>query len=171
MHPGGLHTQADLDRMKTKVAAKESPWIDGWNVLIKDRKAQSDYKASPHRHMASRQRAQDDANAAYLNALRWYISGEKEHAECAVRILNDWADAVSEIPHGNDQPGLSGIPIGTVAMSVAKPTTVTLSTPRSRVTTPSPPDPSALTYRVRAYNTGGFSTYSDVASHRDLSSR
>ena len=116
-HPGGLHTQTDLERMKAKVAAGEHPWIDGWNLLIQDRKAQSDYKAAPHRHMASRQRAQDDATAAYLNALRWIISGEQEHADCAARILNDWAATVSEIPHGSDQPGLSGIPIGTFAIA------------------------------------------------------
>ncbi len=117
VHPGGLHTREDLDRMKAKVAAKESPWIDGWNGLIRDRKARSDYKAAPHRHMASRQRAQDDANAAYLNALRWYISGDEAHAGCAVRILNDWSATVNEIPHGRDQPGLSGIPIGSFALA------------------------------------------------------
>lgn len=117
VHPGGLHSQTDLDRMKAKVAAGESPWIDGWNALIQDRKAQSNYKAAPDSHMASRQRAQDDANAAYLNALRWNISGDTAHADCAVRIFNAWAKTVSEIPRGTDQPGLSGIPIGTFAIA------------------------------------------------------
>ena len=117
IHPGGLHTQADFDRMKTKVAAKEHPWIDGWERLLRDRKAASDYKAAPHPHMGSRQRAQDDATAAYLNALRWVISGEKENAECAVRILNAWSSTVKEVPHGTDQPGLSGIPIGSFALA------------------------------------------------------
>lgn len=117
MHPGGLHTQADLDRMKAKVAAREHPWIDGWNALIQDSKAQTNYNASPHFHMASRQRAQDDANAAYLNALRWNISGDTAHADCAVRILNAWSKTMNEIPRGNDQPGLSGIPIGTFGIA------------------------------------------------------
>jgi hypothetical protein len=117
VHPGGLHAQADLDRMKAKVAAGESPWIDGWNLLVQDGKARSDYKASPHRHMVSRQRAQDDANAAYLNALRWIISGDTAHADCAMRILNAWSGTVSEVPRGNDQPGLSGIPVGTFAIA------------------------------------------------------
>lgn len=117
VHPGGLHTKEDLDRMRTKVAAKEHPWIDGWDLLTQDRKAQADYKPAPHRHMASRQRAQEDATAAYLNALRWAISGDKANAACATRILNAWANTVNEVPHGPDQPGLGGIPIGSFAIA------------------------------------------------------
>src|SRR5437867_2023962 len=72
VHPGGLHTREDLDRMKAKVAAKEHPWIDSWEKLIADPKAQDTYKAAPKANMGvSRQRAQDDATAAYLNAMRW----------------------------------------------------------------------------------------------------
>ncbi|MEO7933325.1 MAG: alginate lyase family protein [Chthoniobacterales bacterium] len=117
IHPGGLHSQADLDRMKAKVSAGESPWIDGWNALIRDSKAQSDYRAAPHPHMMDRGRAQRDASAAYLNALRWIISGDKAHADCAVRILNAWSETMNEVSHGNDQPGLGGIPIGTFAVA------------------------------------------------------
>jgi len=117
VHPGGLHAAADLARMKTNVLAGNYPWIDGWNALIQDRKAQTNYKPAPDSHMASRQRAQDDANAAYLNALRWIISGDASHADCAVRIFNAWSETMNEIPRGNDQPGLSGIPIGTFAIA------------------------------------------------------
>ena len=113
-HPGGLHTQADLDRMKTKVAAGEHPWIDGWNLFIMDPKAQDNYKARPAADMGSRQRAQDDATAMYYNALRWYISGNKSHADCAVRIANDWSSTIREKPYGDD---LSGIPIGSFALA------------------------------------------------------
>ncbi|HEY8960964.1 MAG TPA: alginate lyase family protein [Luteolibacter sp.] len=117
VHPGGLHTRQDLNRMKAKVAAGEHPWIDGWNALIHDPKARADYTPSPHPHMNSRQRAQDDATAAYLNALRWCVAGDKANAECAVRILNAWSETVNEVPHGPDQPGLSGIPIGSFALA------------------------------------------------------
>src|SRR5438045_4758716 len=95
VHPGGLHTQTDLDRMKTKVAAGAHPWIDDWNILITDSKAQNTYSASPQANMGSnRQRADADAHAAYLNAIRWYISGDTTFAACAKRNLNGWSAAV-----------------------------------------------------------------------------
>jgi len=118
VHPGGLHTMSDLDRMKAKVAAGAHPWIDGWDRLISDPKAQNTYTASPQANMGvSRQRAQDDATSAYLNAIRWYISGDTSYADCAVRNLNGWSAKVDQVPHGVDQPGLGGIPIGNFALA------------------------------------------------------
>src|ERR1017187_6178059 len=91
VHPGGLHTLTDLERMKTNVLAGNHPWIDDWNKLLADRQAQSNYVPAPQANMGvSRQRADADAHAAYFNALRWYISGDTNCAECAVRICNAW---------------------------------------------------------------------------------
>jgi regulation of enolase protein 1 (concanavalin A-like superfamily) len=114
VHPGGLHTQADLDRMKTKVAAGEHPWIDGWNKFIADPKAQNTWRAVPRPNMSSRQRAQDDATAMYYNALRWYISGDKSYADCAVKIANAWSSTANQSPVGEF---LSGIPVGSFALA------------------------------------------------------
>lgn len=112
VHPGGLLTLADLQRMKTNVLTGNHPWIDDWNRLIQDPEAQSNWKAAPHANMGvSRQRADADAHAVYLNTLRWYISGDTNYAECAVRICNAWSEAVNQIPTGRDMPGLIGIPI------------------------------------------------------------
>ncbi|HEY8937188.1 MAG TPA: RICIN domain-containing protein [Cyclobacteriaceae bacterium] len=117
VHPGGLHNQADLDRMKTQVAAGAHPWIDDWNVLITDSQAQNTYTAAPLANMGgNRQRASRDAHAAYLNAIRWYISGDVSYADCAVRICNAWSSTVNQVPSGTDIPGLSGIPIFEFAM-------------------------------------------------------
>ena len=103
VHPGGLHTQTDLDRMKTQVAAGAHPWIDSWNALIVHPKAQNTYTAAAEANMGvSRQRASADAVAAYLNALRWYISGDTSYAACSRKILNAWAYAVNTVPSGQD---------------------------------------------------------------------
>lgn len=116
VHPGGLHNQADLDRMKAKVAAGEHPWIDDWNLLIKDPLAQEDYRPRPSANMGSRQNASQDAHAAYLNTIRWYISGDDRYADAAIRICNAWSSTVNQVVSGNDTPGLSGIPIGEFAL-------------------------------------------------------
>lgn len=98
VHPGGMHTVEDLERIKEKVLAKESPWIDGWNLMVQDSKAQYTYKADPKKSLAGadgqRQRSTRDATAAYYNILRWYVTGDERHAECAIRILNDWSATV-----------------------------------------------------------------------------
>lgn len=118
VHPGGLHTQADLDRMKTQVAAGAHPWIDGWNLLIQDPLAQSTYVAKPQANMGSSRQAADlDAHAAYLNAIRWYVSGDTRYADCAVSILNGWTQKVNQVPTGTDTPGLIAIPIQNFALA------------------------------------------------------
>jgi regulation of enolase protein 1 (concanavalin A-like superfamily) len=120
VHPGGLHTQADLDRMKTQVGAGAHPWIDDWNLLIADPLAQNTYTAAPRANMgANRQRADRDAHAAYLNAIRWYISGDTSYADSAVRILNAWAATVNQVPTGGppDVYGLEAIPIQDFALA------------------------------------------------------
>lgn len=118
VHPGGLHTQADLDRMKAKVAEEAHPWIDGWNALISDPLAQSTYTAAPLANMGgNRQRASRDAHAAYLNAIRWYISEDDKYADCAIKILNDWSSTVNQIPSGGEIVGLGGIAVAEFAMA------------------------------------------------------
>jgi hypothetical protein len=118
IHPGGLHTLADLERMKTNVLAGNHPWIDDWNKLISDSQAQSSYSPAAQANMgANRQRADADAHAAYLNTIRWYVSGDTNYAECAVRICDAWSAAVNQVPSGTDIPGLIGIPIFDFAMA------------------------------------------------------
>jgi hypothetical protein len=118
IHPGGLHTLADLERMRTNVLAGNHPWIDAWQKLLRDPQARSNWHPAARANMGeSRQRADADAHAAYLNTLRWYISGDTNFAECAVRICNDWSAAVNQAPTGEDIPGLSGIPIFDFALA------------------------------------------------------
>lgn len=99
VHPGGLHTQADLNRMRDSVAAGKTPWIQSWNKLLSDAYSQSTRTARPFSNIGgsgNRQRAGEDAYAVYLNALRWHIAGTTANADCAVSILNAWANTCNE---------------------------------------------------------------------------
>ncbi|MEB2774674.1 LamG-like jellyroll fold domain-containing protein [Algoriphagus sp. D3-2-R+10] len=120
VHPGGLHTLDDLNRMRDKVAVSESPWIEGWNTLVSDSKSSSTYGMSGGvlANANQRQNMNRDAQAAYLNALRWYISGDVAHAEKAVSIYMAYANTVNQIPSGGttDILGLGGIGFTAMAM-------------------------------------------------------
>ncbi|MCD5995711.1 alginate lyase family protein [Pseudomonas sp. CDFA 602] len=118
IHPGALHTQADFDRMKTKVTQHLQPWTDGWNVLIKN----------PHAALAWTPRAQsviyrgyngtdkenyallfNDAAAAYALALRWKVSGDAAYADKAVSVLDAWSRKLTHIDGTSDKFLASGI--------------------------------------------------------------
>lgn len=115
IHPGGLHTLADLNRMKTNVLAGNHPWIDDWNVLINDSLAQSNYATHATSDFnANRQNADADAHAAYLNTIRWYISGDTNFANTATNILNKWSSTVTTNTEVGG--GLSGLPTMSFAL-------------------------------------------------------
>jgi len=101
VHPGLLHTQADFERMAAKVAAKASPWIDSWNLLIANSHASLTWNPNPqteiHRNDGTNpdnhMTFANDVAAAYASALRWKVSGDTQYADKAVQILNAGSEA------------------------------------------------------------------------------
>lgn len=94
VHPGGLHTEADFERMRQHKT--ETPWKESWQQILSD-----GYSSSSRGNEANydniggggnRQAAARDAYTAYLNTLRWHIDGTTANADNAVRILNAWAN-------------------------------------------------------------------------------
>ena len=111
VHPGLLHTEADFDRMKQKVAANESPWVDGWNVLIANSHASLSWQPNPQPviyrgsdgiHAENYAILYNDIAAAYACALRWMISGDRAYADKAVQIMNAWSGTLTEISGGQN---------------------------------------------------------------------
>ncbi len=115
MHPGILHTQADLDRMKEKVGAGAQPWKSGWDRLTANSYARSNYSPNPQDSVCCGGNAcpngetfmplARDCAAAYQNALRYRISGDTAYANEAIRILNAWASTLVII-NGDSNAGL-----------------------------------------------------------------
>ncbi|HZI33169.1 MAG TPA: alginate lyase family protein, partial [Candidatus Binatia bacterium] len=102
--------------MKTNVLAGNHPWIDDWNMLVTDSQAQSNHASHATADFnANRQNADADAHAAYLNTLRWYISGDANFANTATNILNAWSSTV--ITNTETGGGLSGLPTMSFALA------------------------------------------------------
>ncbi|MFM2081827.1 MAG: hypothetical protein RL380_518, partial [Verrucomicrobiota bacterium] len=97
VHPGGLHTQVDFDRMKAKVAANASPWVDSYNQLTTVWMANLNMPWHPVTQIIrggtgnNYARSQDDALAIYYHALRWRITGDTNYAEEAIRGCDLWS--------------------------------------------------------------------------------
>src|SRR5690606_39186432 len=110
VHPGMLHTEADFDRMRRMVRLRKSPWIEAWEKLESSRFAQPDIQPRateviirenvPGQNVAL---LYMDVAAAYQLALRWKISGKKEYAEAAIRILNAWGSTLKSVQGNADR--------------------------------------------------------------------
>ena len=115
-HPCAYVTEADIDRVKTAVRRADSsdPVYAAWNRLCSNRYAQSSYTASPVEILVrgdatgtgvskeNYMNACRDAAAAFQLGLRYRISGDKQYADAAIGILNEWAD-VCRLITANDK--------------------------------------------------------------------
>ena len=108
-HPGGLHTQADFDRVKAQLAAGNERVTAAYNVLKTAAYAQPGVQTYPVETIVRGGTGENYINAArgatmaYQNALRWKIEGNEACARGAVRILMAWANTTKEISGSSDQ--------------------------------------------------------------------
>jgi len=116
VHPGLLHTEADLARMRAKVAAGEQPWLAGWEALRASRQAQLDWQPRPTavviRGDVPGQNVAvlfNDVHAAYQLALRWAVGGEAAYADRAVALMNGWSATLQEVGGNADRFLAAGI--------------------------------------------------------------
>lgn len=96
-HPGGLHSQADFDRIKQLLAEGDPTVKAAWDLLCKNEYAQSSVETWPTWEVWRSGTGDNYMNVArggamaYQNALRWKIAGSEAHAKNGVRILMKWA--------------------------------------------------------------------------------
>ena len=104
IHPGGLHTQEDFDRVKAQLAADNTKVKQAWQKLTSSEYSQSGVQTYPTEIIVrgggsgeNYMNAARGAAMAYQNALRWKIAGTKANANAAVRILMQWANTTKAI--------------------------------------------------------------------------
>ena len=136
VHPGILHSRAELEFIKQQISADELPWTSAWEKLKSsksDSRRRRRSRCAPRigvssleyqpRPLANVVRGasnspnigssdfSNDSIAAYSHALQWWMTGEKAHASKAIEILNAWSRTLESIG-GHDARlliGMSGV--------------------------------------------------------------
>lgn len=114
VHPGILQTRADLERMSNGVKTKDLVILAGFEVFRANKLSQSTYVMKGPGETIGRApnvnfgQFNDDAAAAYQNALMWRLTGEKAHAGKAKEILNAWASTLQRVT-GRDGVLMAGL--------------------------------------------------------------
>lgn len=98
VHPGGIVSQADIDRAKQLLANGDTRIQRAWNILCANEYSNANIATWPTetviRGGSSGQNYMNCARGAamaFQNALRWKIGGTRANADAAVRILMQWA--------------------------------------------------------------------------------
>ena len=136
VHPGILHSRAELEFIKQQISTDELPWTSAWEKLKSsksDSRRRRRSRSAPRigvssleyqpRPLANVVRGasnspnigssdfSNDSIAAYSHALQWWMTGEKAHASKAIEILNAWSRTLESIG-GHDARlliGMSGV--------------------------------------------------------------
>src|SRR3954452_8605867 len=104
VHPGVLVNKAQLDEIKRRVAAGVEPQKTAFEALKASPLGALDYTPHPRETVEcgsfSRpdlgcKAEQADSEAAYAQALLWYITGDETYAKNAVKILNAWSGTLT----------------------------------------------------------------------------
>lgn len=115
VHPGLLHTEADFDRMRAKVAAGEQPWLSGWNALLNTGRSHLNNNPRPLQTVVRGGSGSNyaqlyiDVARTYQLALRWKVSGDTAYADKAVAFLNAWSSTLTGITGNADRFLAAGI--------------------------------------------------------------
>lgn len=120
VHPGMMHNKQDLEFLKAKVTAGETPWSELWNDLEASPEAALHWTPQPRKVIVvgfyskpdiGASEFTKDGDAAYTLALRYYVTNEKAYAKKAVEIISAWSYTLDSVTDGNKKllVGMNGI--------------------------------------------------------------
>jgi len=119
-HPRLMHNPAQLDIIKTKIAAGAQPWTSAYQQLLNRANATAarnhvavasfsvpPFYTDPTASGAAKDGYLADSHAAYANALAYKLQGNAAYAHKAIYFLNAWASTNQTIGTSGDTPLVS----------------------------------------------------------------
>eukprot|EP00039_Didymoeca_costata_P012626 m.182734 g.182734 ORF g.182734 m.182734 type:complete len:400 (+) comp15535_c0_seq1:161-1360(+) len=118
-HPAGWISKSDIKRIRSLVASNKEPWASAYSQLMNDTSLNAKYApkpvttvwrdcCNPHPDNTGNRNLETDAIAAYYLMLRWVATGNLEHAQGAMHIIDAWSSTVEGFG-GHDQMLAAGI--------------------------------------------------------------
>jgi len=95
VHPGGWHTQEDLTLIRTKIAAREEPWITGWNAAG-NHGPDSNFRTNPSRLITSNGAMHKAGMAAWVLTMKWVATGDRDFSDAAINVIDTWVRTVRD---------------------------------------------------------------------------
>jgi hypothetical protein len=103
-HPGGLYTKSQIDFVVAQVHSGQQPWaaadeqlmaaanrLRSWQPHTTAFYVTPGYYKGAAAFFAATNGITHDADAAYVNAVAYRLTGDASYADCTVRILRAWA--------------------------------------------------------------------------------
>lgn len=117
-HPGLLNTKVELDFVKAKIQAGEEPWKSLFHRMQSSSYGNLNYTPHPLTVVNANGKDADleneDAKAAYAQALLWYFTDNEAYAKNSVSILNAWSETLVKHESTNGQKALLAAWCGSV---------------------------------------------------------
>ncbi len=103
-HPGVLVNRAQLEFIRARVRAGQEPWKSAFETARSSEWGAMDYTPRPWQRVECGPRSRPnrgctderrDAQAAYTQALLWFITQDRVYAANAIKIMNAWAGTLT----------------------------------------------------------------------------
>src|SRR3954463_3295932 len=103
-HPGVLLNRAQLDLIKQRVEQGTEPQKTAFAKMLADPLADLNYRPSPRAMVECGSYSKPDlgckderhdSEAAYSQAIAWYVTRNPKYAQNAIRIMNAWATTLT----------------------------------------------------------------------------
>lgn len=115
-HPGLLHSDSSLKRIRELVRNEIQPVYGSFNIMRGMPEGKADYCikgpfetiSRAGRYGYTKDPCERDFNAAYYNAILWIVTGKEPHADKAMEIIRAYASTLKKI-EGPDDPLCAGL--------------------------------------------------------------